>query len=91
MLTGIHRERAPVYQGRFKSFPVQTDEHFLTVARYVERNVLRAKLVGRSEHWQWSSLSRFVRANGKPSDLLNDWRMERPKSWIIRERIRERI
>ena len=27
----------PVYQGRFKSFPVQTDEHFLTVARYVER------------------------------------------------------
>ncbi|ALA58743.1 hypothetical protein NITMOv2_2328 [Nitrospira moscoviensis] len=22
----------PVYQGRFKSFPVQTDEHFLTVA-----------------------------------------------------------
>ena len=37
----------PVYQGRFKSFPVQTDEHFLTVARYVERNALRAKLVGR--------------------------------------------
>jgi putative transposase len=34
-----------VYQGRFKSFPVQTDEHFLTVARYVERNALRAKLV----------------------------------------------
>jgi len=22
----------PVYQGRFKSFPVQTDEHFITVA-----------------------------------------------------------
>ena len=27
-----------LYQGRFKSFPVQTDEHFLTVCRYVERN-----------------------------------------------------
>jgi hypothetical protein len=35
----------PVYQGRFKSFEVETDEHFLTVARYVERNALRAKLV----------------------------------------------
>src|SRR6185503_14295500 len=35
----------PVYQGRFKSFPVQADEHFLTVARYVERNALRAGLV----------------------------------------------
>jgi putative transposase len=33
-----HRHTAgtgPVYQGRFKSFPVQTDEYFLTVARYV--------------------------------------------------------
>jgi len=30
----------PAYQGRFKSFPVQMNEHFLTVARYVERNAL---------------------------------------------------
>src|SRR5881398_2079527 len=47
-----HRESfgdGPVYQGRFKSFPVQTDEHFLTVARYVERNALRAELVERVE------------------------------------------
>lgn len=42
----------PIYQGRFKSFPVQTDEHFLTVARYVERNALRAKLVTRAEDWR---------------------------------------
>jgi REP element-mobilizing transposase RayT len=34
-----------VYQGRFKSFPIQEDEHFYTVARYVERNPLRADLV----------------------------------------------
>ena len=27
-----------VYQGRFKSFPVQEDEHFYTLARYVEGN-----------------------------------------------------
>ena len=44
----------PVYQGRFKSFPVQTDEHFITAARYVERNALRAKLVERAEEWRWS-------------------------------------
>ena len=51
-----HRQTSgsgPVYQGRFKSFPVQSDEHFLTVARYVERNALRAKLVKRAEQWQW--------------------------------------
>jgi putative transposase len=52
-----HRHTAgtgPVYQGRFKSFPVQTDEHFLTVARYVERNALRANFVQRAEEWRWS-------------------------------------
>ena len=35
-----------LYQGRFKSFSVQSAEHFLTVCRYVERNALRANLVG---------------------------------------------
>lgn len=38
-----------VYQGRFKSFPIQEDAHFFTVCRYVERNPLRAKLVERAE------------------------------------------
>src|SRR5436305_82424 len=45
-----------VYQGRFKSFPIQDDEHFLTVCRYVERNALRAHLVKRAENWRWGSL-----------------------------------
>ena len=71
----------PVYQGRFKTFPVQTDEHFLTVARYVERNALRAGLVKRAEQWQWSSLWRFLREDGKPSGILSQWPMERPKGW----------
>ena len=48
----------PLYQGRFKSFPVESDEHFLTVARYVERNALRANLVERAQDWRWSSLWR---------------------------------
>src|SRR5688572_18072309 len=34
-----------VYQGRFKSIPVQSDSHLLTLCRYVERNPLRAGLV----------------------------------------------
>jgi putative transposase len=41
-----------LYQGRFKSFHVQSDDHFLTVCRYVERNALRAKLVPQSEDWR---------------------------------------
>src|SRR3989304_311403 len=38
-----------LYQGRFKSFPIESDEHFYCVVRYVERNALRAGLVQRAE------------------------------------------
>ena len=39
-----------LYQGRYKSFPIEDDEHFYQVVRYVERNALRAKLVRRAEN-----------------------------------------
>ena len=92
----------PVYQGRFKSFPVQTDEHFLTVARYVERNALRAKLVERAENWKWSSICRIARRDAKHADFLSPWprwndrktglngstsRIE-PRSWMTYDRVR---
>ncbi len=74
----------PVYQGRFRSFPVQTDTHFLTVARYVERNALRAKLVRRAENWRWSSLWRRAQGNPKLTTWLSDWPVDRPWNWIAR-------
>lgn len=49
----------PLYKGRFKSFVVQSDEHLLSVCRYVERNAARASLVERAEDWRWSSLWRW--------------------------------
>ena len=45
-----------LYQGRFKSFVVQEDEHYVRVCRYVERNALRAGLVLRAEDWRFGSL-----------------------------------
>ncbi len=69
-----------LYQGRFKSFPVQSDEHFLTVCRYVERNALRAKLVKRAENWQWSSLWRRTQGP-KQSQWLTDWPVIRPRQY----------
>ena len=46
-----------VYQGRFKSFPVQSNEHYLTVLRYIESNPMRAEIVKKSQEWRWSSLA----------------------------------
>ena len=68
-----------LYQGRFKSFPVATDEYYLTLMRYVESNPLRAGLVERSVDWQWSSLA--IRAGcDKPIELC-DGPVELPRRW----------
>jgi len=71
-----------VYQGRFKSFPVQEDGHFLTVARYVERNALRAGLVRRAEQWRWSSLYRWLRGTAAERALLAAWPVARQSGWV---------
>jgi len=73
-----------VYQGRFKSFPVQDDGHFLVVCRYVERSALHAGLVTAAEDWKWGSLaSRLARPSRKPK-LLTPWPIARPGRWKVR-------
>ncbi len=69
----------PLYQGRFKSFPIQEDEHFLTVLRYVERNPLRAGLVQQAEDWRWSSL--WQRRQRSPQPLIEEGPVPLPRSW----------
>jgi putative transposase len=48
-----------VWQGRFKAFPIQEDEHLLAVLRYAERNPQRAGLVTPRGHWPHCSLRLF--------------------------------
>ena len=72
--------RGHVYQGRFKSFPIQDDAHLWAVLRYVEANPLRAQLVTRSQDWKWSSLC-CKRSPETKKDLLSDWPVDRPDGW----------
>jgi len=69
----------PLYQGRFKSFPIEEDEHLLRVIRYVERNALRAGLVGHAEDWRWSSL--WQRREGRADTLLAEGPLPLPAKW----------
>ena len=70
-----------VYQGRYKSFPIETEDYFYQVVRYVERNALRANLCERAEDWRWCSLWRRNHASRFESDLLAAWPMDRPRHW----------
>jgi putative transposase len=71
-----------LYQGRFKSFPVQADDHYYSVLRYVERNALRARLVRRAEAWRWSSLWRRHSGGDKGRELLHPWPVPLPDNWV---------
>lgn len=71
-----------LYQGRYKSFLVQTNEYLLQLFRYVERNALRAKLVKRAEDWKWTSLYRRERGNEEQKKLLSKWPINIPTNYL---------
>src|SRR5271157_2277020 len=70
-----------LYQGRYKCFPVETEDYFYQVVRYVERNALRPKLVERAESWRWSSLRRVERED-PAFPILSTWPLPRPTDWL---------
>ncbi|GIX48877.1 MAG: transposase [Candidatus Tectimicrobiota bacterium] len=62
-----------VWQGRFKSFPIQRDEHLLTVLRYIVQNPVRAGLVAQAGEWPWSSL--------RWRHLVDPWPLGEERAW----------
>ena len=71
----------PLYQGRFKSFPVERGEGLALVCRYVERNALSAGLVTRAEDWRWGSLWWREHGTAEQRALLSPWPFERRPDW----------
>ncbi len=86
-----------VLQGRFKSFPIQEDDHLLTVMRYVERNPVEAGLTTRARDWAWSSAGQRGRSTGfldvSPVPLGDGWAnyVDSPQTRDERNRVRQSI
>ena len=68
-----------LYQGRYKSFPVQDSVYYLTLMKYVESNPMRAGLVGRSADWEWSSLA--IRCKADKPITLSEGPLALPRRW----------
>jgi putative transposase len=69
------------WQGRYKAFPIEHDDHLLTVLRYVERNPVRANLVRQAAQWSWSSASLWQAGVARPSYLAVG-PVKRPRNWL---------
>lgn len=72
----------PLYQGRYKSFLIQKDEHLLAVLKYIERNPVRARLAKRPEDWLWGSA--YVRRSGtdKMKKILSESPVPLPRNYL---------
>ncbi len=82
-----HAEKGTVgsghlYQGRYKSFLIDTDSYFISVFRYIEQNPLRARLVQKPEAWQWSGLYRRLYGSEKSKKLLSYLPVELPEDYL---------
>ena len=71
----------PLYQGRFKSLPVERDDHLATLLRYVLRNPVRAGLVRRASQWPWSGLAVRRDPDAQLAALLSPWPIDEPSDW----------
>ena len=71
-----------VWQGRFKAFPIEGDDHLLTVMRYVERNPVRAKTIPirKAQRWPWSSIGNPPADAARP--VLTPSPVARGKDWL---------
>ena len=72
--------RGHLWQGRFSSFAMDSG-HLLSAARYVERNPVKARLVGSAAAWPWSSAATHV--SGKTDGIAETaWLTERIAGWV---------
>jgi len=60
-----------IYQGRYKSFVVETDTYLNTLIRYVKQNPLRANLIQNLKEWRGGSYYRRKCGTKKEKKLLN--------------------
>ncbi len=74
----------PLYQGRYKSFLVDTDNYYFTLIKYIERNPVRAKLVNKCEDWKWGSAWRRINGEQPKQRLLNELPQALPENYQLR-------
>lgn len=54
-----------VFQGRFTSLMVRSDEYFIYVSKYVHRNPVKANIVEDALQYNWSSFKAYIKERDK--------------------------
>lgn len=52
-----------LFQGRYRSLPIEREDYLLDCGRYIERNPVRAKMVEMPQDWPYSSYQAYALGN----------------------------
>ena len=66
LLNGLSARRGRVWEGRFRSAPIQTERYLLACMRYVETSPVRAGMVQNAEQYPWSSVRERRPGHARP-------------------------
>jgi putative transposase len=63
-----HQRTGSLWEGRFRSFVLDTESYWLKCMRYIELNPVRAGMVSTSQQYRWSSARAHI--EGRDDELL---------------------
>lgn len=61
-----HRRDGPLFRGRYRSKPIESDTHWRAVVRYIDRNAIEARVVGQGADYPYGSARHYAMASGPP-------------------------
>jgi putative transposase len=80
-----HQRTGTLWEGRFRSMLVDSENYFLACSRYIELNPVRAGIVDRPDQYQWSSYAR--NAGGRHDALITEHDVYRGLAARLRDRL----
>ncbi len=77
-----HKRKGPLWEGRFKSVLVESDEQLLHLTRYIHLNPITVKLLNKPQDWKFSSYKEYLnQAGGDTICQFNDLLKIEPLSY----------
>ena len=58
-----HKRCGAIFQGRYKSIPVNNDEYYVSVMRYIHQNPVKAGIVNNCSDYEFSSYNAYFKKN----------------------------
>lgn len=64
-----HRRDGPLFRGRYKAILIDAEEYFLSVARYIHQNPVKARVVNNMDRYRWSRHQEYLERKKRPEWL----------------------